>query len=60
MGGSINERPVEPATNSRSRACEISIDVALSGVDGQQITNTFAWPAPGIAGQTLSGQGNFQ
>jgi len=32
----------------------------VSGVDGQQITDTFAWPSAGIAGQTLTGQGNFQ
>ena len=32
----------------------------LTGVDGQQVSDTFAWPAAGIAGQTLDGQGNFQ
>jgi hypothetical protein len=29
-----------------------------SGFDGQQITDSFAGPAAGIAGQTLTGQGN--
>ena len=37
-----------------------SFTIRLTGVDGQQITDTFAWPAAGIAGQTLTGQGNFQ
>ena len=34
--------------------------IRLTGVDGQQVSDTFAWPAAGIAGQTLDGQGNFQ
>ena len=37
-----------------------SFTIRVSGVDGQQITDTFAWPSAGIAGQTLTGQGNFQ
>ena len=32
----------------------------LTGADGQQISDTFDWPANGIAGQMLDGQGNFQ
>ncbi len=31
----------------------------LTGVDGQQVSDTFDWPAAGIAGQMLNGQGNF-
>jgi hypothetical protein len=34
--------------------------IRLTGVDGQQISDTFGWPAAGIAGQMLDGQGNFQ
>ncbi|MBI5536286.1 MAG: hypothetical protein HY898_26425 [Deltaproteobacteria bacterium] len=37
-----------------------SFTIRLSGVDGQTITDTFAWPSGGIAGQMLEGQGNFQ
>src|SRR5262249_39838215 len=33
--------------------------IRLNGVDGQQVTDTFPWPASGIAGATLMGQGNF-
>jgi hypothetical protein len=33
--------------------------IRLTGIDGQQISDTFAWPAGGIAGQMLDGQGNF-
>lgn len=31
----------------------------LTALDGQQLTDTFAWPAGGIAGQLLAGKGNF-
>ena len=34
--------------------------IRLTGMDGQQISDTFDWPASGIAGQMLGGQGNFQ
>jgi expansin (peptidoglycan-binding protein) len=34
--------------------------IRLTGVDGQQITDTFPWPSAGIAGQMLNGHGNFQ
>jgi hypothetical protein len=34
--------------------------IRLTGMDGQQISDTFNWPAGGIAGQMLDGQGNFQ
>jgi hypothetical protein len=34
--------------------------IRLTGMDGQQISDTFSWPASGIAGQMLDGQGNFQ
>jgi expansin len=34
--------------------------IRLTGIDGQQISDTFDWPAAGIAGQMLNGQGNFQ
>jgi expansin (peptidoglycan-binding protein) len=33
--------------------------IRLVGIDGQQVSDTFAWPAGGIAGQMLIGQGNF-
>jgi expansin (peptidoglycan-binding protein) len=34
--------------------------IRLTGVDGQQVTDSFDWPAAGIAGAMLTGQGNFQ
>jgi expansin (peptidoglycan-binding protein) len=34
--------------------------IRLTGMDGQTVTDTFEWPAAGVAGQTLSGQGNFK
>ena len=34
--------------------------IRSTGVDGQEVIDTFAWPTAGIAGQTLNGQGNFQ
>jgi expansin (peptidoglycan-binding protein) len=33
--------------------------IRLTGMDGQQVTDTFSWPAAGIGGQMLTGQGNF-
>ena len=32
----------------------------LTGIDGQVVTDTFAWPGSGIAGQRLIGDGNFE
>jgi expansin (peptidoglycan-binding protein) len=32
----------------------------LTGIDGQVVSDTFNWPSGGIAGKTLTGQGNFQ
>jgi expansin (peptidoglycan-binding protein) len=32
----------------------------LTAVGGQQLTHEFSWPAAGIGGQLLTGQGNFQ
>ncbi len=37
-----------------------SFSIRLTGMDGQVVTDTFSWPAAGIAGQTISGAGNFQ
>jgi expansin (peptidoglycan-binding protein) len=34
--------------------------IRLTGIDGQEIVDSFAWPSAGIAGQMLTGQGNFQ
>jgi expansin (peptidoglycan-binding protein) len=34
--------------------------IRSTGVDGQQVTDTFDWPAAGVAGAFLTGQGNFQ
>jgi hypothetical protein len=36
-----------------------SFTLQLTGVDGSVVTDTFAWPGGGIAGQLLTGQGNF-
>jgi expansin len=32
----------------------------VTAVDGQQVTDAFAWPSAGIGGQLLEGQGNFE
>jgi expansin (peptidoglycan-binding protein) len=34
--------------------------IRSTGVDGQQVTDTFSWPSAGIAGAFLKGAGNFQ
>jgi hypothetical protein len=34
--------------------------IRITGIDGQVVTDNFAWPQAGIAGQMLTGQGNFQ
>ncbi len=33
--------------------------IRTTGIDSSQITDTFQWPSAGIAGQMLSGAGNF-
>ncbi len=37
-----------------------SFTIRLTGADGQTVSDTFGWPSAGIAGQTLTGKGNFQ
>jgi expansin (peptidoglycan-binding protein) len=37
-----------------------SFSIRSTGIDGQQVVDTFAWPSAGIAGAFLTGQGNFQ
>jgi expansin (peptidoglycan-binding protein) len=37
-----------------------SFTLRLTGMNGQSVTDDFAWPGGGIAGQTLTGKGNFQ
>lgn len=37
-----------------------TFSIRLTGVDSQTVTDTFDWPAAGIAGAFLTGQGNFQ
>jgi expansin (peptidoglycan-binding protein) len=37
-----------------------SFTLRSTGIDGHQVTDTFPWPASGIAGAMLTGQGNFQ
>jgi expansin (peptidoglycan-binding protein) len=37
-----------------------SFTIRSTGADGQVVTDTFAWPSAGIAGQMLTGQGNFK
>jgi expansin len=34
--------------------------IRSTGVDGQQVTDTFEWPSAGIAGAFLTGAGNFE
>jgi expansin (peptidoglycan-binding protein) len=36
-----------------------SFSIRLTSIDHQQLEDTFPWPAGGIAGQTLTSQGNF-
>ena len=33
--------------------------IQLTGIDGSVYSDTFQWPANGVGGQTLTGQGNF-
>jgi hypothetical protein len=33
--------------------------IRSTGMDGQQVSDTFDWPSPDIAGQMLTGAGNF-
>jgi len=37
-----------------------TFSVRSTGVDGQEVVDTFPWPSAGIAGAFLTGQGNFQ
>lgn len=37
-----------------------SFSIRSTGIDGQMVVDTFTWPAAGIAGAFLTGQGNFQ
>jgi expansin (peptidoglycan-binding protein) len=37
-----------------------AFSLRLTGVDGQQVTESFSWPSGGIAGQTLTGQRNLE
>jgi hypothetical protein len=37
-----------------------SFTIRLTGADGQELTDSFDWPAAGIAGRMLTGRGNFQ
>jgi expansin (peptidoglycan-binding protein) len=37
-----------------------SFSLRLTGMDGQQVIESFDWPSAGIAGQSLSGQQNFK
>ena len=34
--------------------------IKITGVDEQELTDTFDWPASGVAGQTLESKGNLQ
>jgi expansin (peptidoglycan-binding protein) len=34
--------------------------IRLTAMDGQQVTDSFDWPSPDIAGAMLTGAGNFQ
>jgi expansin (peptidoglycan-binding protein) len=34
--------------------------IRLTGVDGQEVVDEFDWPSGGIAGQMLTGAGNFE
>ena len=36
-----------------------TFSIRATGVDGSSVTDTFSWPANGIAGQTLTGAANF-
>jgi hypothetical protein len=44
----------------RSHSGTGSFSIRSTGVDGQQVTDTFTWPAGGIAGALLTEKGNFQ
>ncbi len=36
-----------------------TFSIRTTGIDSSQITDTFQWPAAGVAGQMLTGSGNF-
>ena len=36
-----------------------SFTIRSTGVDGQQVSDTFPWPMAGLGGQLLTGKGNF-
>ncbi|HEY1957051.1 MAG TPA: hypothetical protein VGH28_15635 [Polyangiaceae bacterium] len=36
-----------------------TFSIRATGIDGSTVTDTFSWPSGGIAGQTLTGAGNF-
>jgi expansin len=36
-----------------------TFSIRSTGVDGQQVVDTFSWPGAGIAGAFLTGQSNF-
>ncbi len=37
-----------------------TFSIRSTGVDGQEVVDTFDWPSAGIAGAFLTGKGNFQ
>jgi expansin len=37
-----------------------TFSIRSTGVDGQQVTDTFTWPSAGIAGAFLTGKANFE
>jgi len=37
-----------------------TFSIRLTGIDNQQVIDTFAWPSAGVAGAMLIGQGNLQ
>jgi expansin (peptidoglycan-binding protein) len=53
-------RSSDGTLNDASGFGQGSFTLRLTGVDGSVHTDTFAWPAGGVAGVTLTGSGNFE
>jgi expansin (peptidoglycan-binding protein) len=53
------ERGTDGTLTDGSGFGEGPFSIRLTGVDGQEVTDELDWPSGGIAGQMLTGAGNF-
>jgi expansin (peptidoglycan-binding protein) len=54
------ERGTDGTLTDGSGFGEGPFSIRLTGVDGQEVTDELDWPSGGIAGQMLTGAGNFE